>query len=330
VALASPWFVWMAWRFGGEFFERYIIQGNVWYITHPYPYRQSNYSFYVRTFFGAFAPWCLLALARAIDLARTRGRTATRGEWLMLCWIASVLGVFTLTRFKLDHYIYPAAPAVCLMSARAWAVAREKDAPAFFQRAVVVALPIVLIAAAVVLGASMFDLDLQISPDAILFPVAVVAGAVALAWRVWRAGLRPSEFPTALAGTLAVTYACVVIFGYPVLERVRPTSVIGRWIATHQPPSTAVGAFQVDEWEASLRYYSDRRLERLDDMNALQRFLSGSGPRAVVMRRRRFRALREMGVPLRLGYATDAVVGRTGKGLRRQQWGRLVVAIKDD
>ena len=48
------------------------------------------------------------------------------------------------------------------------------------------------------------------------------------------------------------------------------------------------------------------------------------------MLRRRYRALRDMGVPLRLGYAGDAVIGRTGKGLRRQQWGRLVVAIVDD
>jgi len=35
-------------------------------------------------------------------------------------------------------------------------------------------------------------------------------------------------------------------------------------------------------------------------------------------------------VPLRLGYAGDAVIGRTGKGLRRQQWGALVVAVKTD
>src|SRR5207248_8358444 len=103
------------WRFGDEFVQRYVIQGNVWYITHPYPYRESNWFFYVRTYFGAFVPWSLLATARVIDLARTKGRTADRREWLLTCWMAAVLGVFTLTRFKLDHYIYPAAPALCLI-----------------------------------------------------------------------------------------------------------------------------------------------------------------------------------------------------------------------
>jgi len=330
VALAAPWFAWMAWRFGGDFIERYVIQGNVWYITHPYPNRQSNYVFYARTYLGAFAPWGLLVLGRAIDLARTKGRSVDRSEWLLACWVAAVLGVFTLTRFKLDHYIYPAAPALCLIASRAWASASEREAPAFWQRAIVIALPAVFIAGAIVLGVSMHDLNLQISPDAIIFPVAVVVAAIVMAVRVVRAGWRAPVFPTAVVGTLLVTYASVVIFGYPVLERVRPTAVIGRWIASHQPPSAAVGLFEVDEWEASLRFYSDRRVERLDDVNKLQAFLSGSGPRSLVMRRRRYRALREMGVPLRLGFVCDAVVGRTGKGLRRQQWGRLVVALRAD
>src|SRR5689334_3460866 len=101
------------------------------------------------------------------------------------------------------------------------------------------------------------------------------------------------------------------VFGFPVLEHVRPTPILGRWIAAHQPPSTKIGLFQAEEWEASLRFYSDRHVERLDDANALRAFLSGSGPRAVVMLRRRFRALRAMGVPPRLGYAGDAVIGRT-------------------
>ncbi|HXD74182.1 MAG TPA: glycosyltransferase family 39 protein [Vicinamibacterales bacterium] len=330
VALASPWFVWMAWRFGREFFQRYVIQGNVWYVTHPYVYSEPNYFFYVRTYFGAFAPWSLIATGRFVDLAWTRGETADRREWLLLCWIGAVLGVFTIARFKLDHYIYPAAPALCLVAARAWAVASEKTQPAFWQRAIVVALPIALIGGALVLGLTMFDLDLQLSPDAVIFPIAAVIGALAIAYRVWRAGWRTPVFPTAVVGTLLVTYAAVVAFGFPVLEHVRPTPTLGRWIAAHQPASVRVGLFEAEEWEASLRYYSGRRVERLDGVNGLRAFLAGAGPRAVVMRRRRFRALREMGVPIRLGYASDAVVGRVGKGLRRQQWGALVVAVKAD
>jgi 4-amino-4-deoxy-L-arabinose transferase-like glycosyltransferase len=328
-ALASPWFIWMAWRFGGEFFRAYVVQGNIFYITHGHQDVAPNYFFYAGTFFGAFAPWSLLAAARVLDLARTHGRTADRREWLLLCWAGAVLGVFTLMRFKLDHYIYPAAPALCVIAARAWMVASEKAESAFFQRAVVVVLPIALLTGAFVLGATMFKLDLQLSPNAVIFPAALAAGAVAIGVRVWLSGWRTPVFPTAVVATLLATYASVIAFGFPVLERVRPTPMLGRWIAAHQPPSARIGLFQADEWEASLRFYSDRHVERLDDVAALQTFLAGSGPHAVVMLRRRFRALHAMGVPLRLGYAGDAVIGRTGKGLRRQQWGALVVAVVD-
>jgi hypothetical protein len=216
------------------------------------------------------------------------------------------------------------------MSSRAWAVVRDREAPAFVQRVAIVALPLVFFAGAVVLGTSMFDLDLRLSPTAIVFPIAVAAGAAVCVWRVWRSGWRSPIFPTGVIGTLLVTYGSVVVFGFPVLEQVRPTSVIGRWISLHQPHSAAVGTFQIDEWEASLRYYSERRLEHLDDVSDLRAFLSAPGPRAVVTLRRRALALREIGVPLKLVYGSDAVIGRTGKGFRRQQWGRLVVAVKDE
>src|SRR6266853_1607093 len=35
--------------------------------------------------------------------------------------IIAIVGFFTLSRFKLDHYVFPAAPALCLLIARAWA-----------------------------------------------------------------------------------------------------------------------------------------------------------------------------------------------------------------
>jgi len=330
VALASPWFAWMIWRFGREFIDGYVIRGNVWYVTHPFPYRQANHFFYLRTYFGAFAPWSVLATARAIDLTATHGRGGNREEYVLACWVAAVLGVFTLTRFKLDPYIYPAAPALCLLSSRAWAAARDRETPALTQRVGIVLLPIAFLAGAIVLGTSMFDLNLRISPYAIVFPLAAIAGAVVCAWRVWRSGWRSPVFPTGLVGTLLVTYGSVVVFGFPVLEQVRPTPVIGRWISSHQPPSAAIGTVQVEEWEASLQYYSERRMTRLGDVSEIRAFLAAPGPRAIVAQRRRVLALREIGVPLKVVYGSDAVVDRTGKGLRRQVWGRLVVAVKDE
>ena len=327
VALAAPWFAWMAWRFGAEFVQHYVIQGNVWYLTHPYEYRQPNHFFYVRTFFGAFAPWSVVAVGRVLGLIRERESGADRGELLMYAWAAAVLGVFTVARFKLDHYIYPSAPVVCLAAARAWVAAREASKARLWQRVALVAVPVILAAAAFVLAWAMFEIDLRLSPGAILFPMGVAAGSTLFLLQLRASGWRPPATPAVIVGTLAVAYAFVVLFGLPALEHVRPTSAVGRWIARHQPSDARVGLFQIEEWEASMRFYSNRQVERLDDVNALQTFLAGPGPRSVVMLRRKYEALKTMGISLRRVYGRDAVIGRTGVGLRRQRWGLLVIVI---
>ncbi len=43
------------------------------------------------------------------------------GEKLLWLWTLVVLGFFSIARFKLDHYIFPAAPACCLIAAHALA-----------------------------------------------------------------------------------------------------------------------------------------------------------------------------------------------------------------
>jgi 4-amino-4-deoxy-L-arabinose transferase-like glycosyltransferase len=42
-------------------------------------------------------------------------------EVLLWSWTAASVGFFTFSDFKLDHYIFPAVPAVCLLCARAQA-----------------------------------------------------------------------------------------------------------------------------------------------------------------------------------------------------------------
>lgn len=328
VALAAPWFVWMAWRFGGEFVQRYVIQGNVWYLTHPYEYRQSNHFFYVRTFLGAFAPWSFVAAGRVLGLIQSRKAGLDRGEMLLYAWAVAVIGVFTIARFKLDHYIYPAAPVVCLASARAWTAARDAADSQPWQRLALVAVPVVLLAGAFALAWGMFDIELRLSPVAILLPMGLAAGSAIFILQLRASGWRPPPSPVVLVSTLMLAYASVIVFGLPVLERVRPTRAVGRWISTHQPPGATVGLFQLEEWEASVRFYSGRRVEKLQDIAALQEFLAGPGPRSVVLLRRRYDALRTMGVPFVRAYGRDAVIGRTGKGLRRQRWGRLIIAVR--
>jgi 4-amino-4-deoxy-L-arabinose transferase-like glycosyltransferase len=126
---ASPWFLWMSWRLGMEFIRGYTFAGNLWYFTQPAQFsgRAIHHTFYVRTFAGAFFPWSLIVAGRGVDVLRAlrTGRSLNTGETLLWVWVLVVIGFFSIARFKLDHYIFPAAPACCLLAANAWRLAAD-------------------------------------------------------------------------------------------------------------------------------------------------------------------------------------------------------------
>jgi 4-amino-4-deoxy-L-arabinose transferase-like glycosyltransferase len=77
--------------------------------------------------FGAF-PWILSA---AVAVGALVGRRAwhdpAEAPWVALAiWAVGVLGLFTISPFKLPHYGLPAYPAVALLAARAWRDARPR------------------------------------------------------------------------------------------------------------------------------------------------------------------------------------------------------------
>jgi 4-amino-4-deoxy-L-arabinose transferase-like glycosyltransferase len=70
----------------------------------------------------AAVPWTLSAGATVWRLARTRAwRHAVETPWMILAlWAIAVIGLATLSPFRLPHYGLPAYPAVALLAARAW------------------------------------------------------------------------------------------------------------------------------------------------------------------------------------------------------------------
>src|SRR5512132_318651 len=121
-AAASPWFVWMQGRFGSDFVRGYLLAGNLFYFTQPVEWsaRVVSHTFYARAFAGAFFPWSAVVVGRGIDALRRRARPLDTSEALLWTWGLVVIGFFSVARFKLDHYIFPAAPACCLIAAKAW------------------------------------------------------------------------------------------------------------------------------------------------------------------------------------------------------------------
>lgn len=326
---ASPWFVWMAWRFGSQFVQGYVLAGNLWYFTQPIQFsgRAVNHTFYVRAFAGAFFPWSVVVLGRGIDVLRRRSREVLSSEERLLwLWILVVTGFFSLARFKLDHYIFPAAPACCLIAARAWIdAARDRDGRLAATRYSVLVLAGVLIAGGSFAGVYLSEIDLALPATAFLLPVAIFAGGVGLLFQSERLRWRVPAGTGVLVTALLVSYATVDVVGFPALERVRPTRRVARVLARSTSPSSLVALYKLERWRGSLRYYLNRPLQRVDSVDDVQAFLAQPQQVFVVMLRRDYLELRQQHIPVYLMTAHRAVVGTTGRGLRKQRWGFLVV-----
>jgi 4-amino-4-deoxy-L-arabinose transferase-like glycosyltransferase len=333
---SAPWFLWMHHRFGGAFLEGYVLAGNLWYFTQParFSRRTVSHVYYIRVFLAAFFPWSVIVFGRGLDMIRQwRARSAWPVEDLALwTWGLVVVGFFSLARFKLDHYIFPAAPACCLLAARGWlaTTTRAGDVSAKATRFSLIAIAVCFVAAGIVIAIFLHRVDLGLPIGAFILPVACVTGGVVLWARLVVSPLRPPRSLTIVLVTLLVIYGTVVVIGFPAFEQTRPMARAGRWIAQKAAPGSRVAVYKLERWRASLRYYGNRRVERLESFDEVRAFLAQPGPAYLVMLRDDYETLQRANMPLRLAFERPAVVGTSGFGLRRQEWGYLVVAASSE
>jgi 4-amino-4-deoxy-L-arabinose transferase-like glycosyltransferase len=335
---ASPWFVWMDGRFGADFVQGYVLAGNLFYFTQPASFSQRAIShvYYARAFAGAFFPWSAILVGRAIDLIRRRrgGIDWPVEERLLWLWVGIILAFFSAARFKLDHYIFPAAPACCLIAAKAWSeAARDTDAARVESRGWLATRISALIVGGVLVVAGsfgsvyLFELNLNLPRAAILFPLVLGAGGFALLYASAAGGWRMPRTPLVPVLTLLAAYVCIITIGYPTLEQTRPTALVARTLRQITAGDTPVAIYRLEQWRASLRYYAERPIARLSTPEEVVAFVGRKRPVYVVMLRRDYRELRRGGVELREVFKCRAVVGttRTRIGLRRQRWDDLII-----
>ncbi len=340
VVLSLPWFVWMYGVLGYDFVHQYALAGNLYYVTQPQSFssRGVNHTLYVSTLLTGFFPWSLLMLGAGVDALR-RWRTADKPgleEVLLWAWIAVVFVFFSLSRFKVDRYLYPAAPACCLLAARAWlsfsatradlATARDNLGAQW----AVTALGVVLLVVGVAGGLTVFDLGLELPPAAAVVPIGLAGGGLLMGFAAFRHhGVSPRLF-TAMLAVLLVVYSGVVAVGMPVLEKTRPTAELSGDLRARLGEGDRVGLYRVDKWRFSLRYYIGRPLTRLESADHVRAFFNQPGHAYVLMLMEDFERLRGEGLALECVSERPAVVGTTGRGLRRQRWGTLLVATLPD
>lgn len=328
VVLALPWFLLMWKTFGQQFIDSYVLYNNVQLFAAPL-YRRGFYPFfYVRVALSALFPWTLICIGGLIDAWRYRrdGDALSPRRVMLWAWIAVVFGFFSMSRFKLDHYIFPLAPAACLLAADAWQSAAVDTSRRYpFTSWSLLLIGMVLAALGVLGVVVVATIDLSLPP----ISMALFLG-IALASLAWVGFLRARQFRPTLKGwrliaILLALYAGVVGVGFPALNATRPGAQLGRWLRPRVAAADHIVIYRQGRWKASLRFYVRHPVQQTELAKELLDTWQSPGRTYVVMAESDLDALRQAGLPVIEVHSERAVVRNRGRYLRTQIWGKVVV-----
>ena len=332
VAMSAPWFMYMWLRFRDSFIDGYVLNENVSLFASNRFNTRFDPLFYFRVLAAGLLPWTGLAAGRLWDDVRAfRARSLDSAEILFWCWTIAILGFFTASRFKLDHYVFPAAPALCLVCARAWMDVRARSATPDAAGARIGAQTIGPILVVAGTGGGYFMIArLDLPNAAIIAPlVMLVAGVVVTARVSFGRKLLP-DVPWVALTAMAATYAAVITWVLPALEQRKVIPDVGRWVSTHAEPNAHIATYRLNRWSNAFRFYVDRHVSHIDAADEAREFIEAPGVVYAVMTSQYYDELVALGVPLQIEYEREGMWVTSGRALwrRRETPTRFVVVSR--
>ncbi len=329
VAISAPWFVYMYFRFRGDFVAGYVLDENIRLFAADRFGEQPPFWFYFQILATGMLPWTGVMIGRLVDDVRAavshqRRDRPSAVDVLLWAWIVAIVGFFTFSRFRLDHYVFPAAPALCLLIARTWGDVRAApDSPehrgARAGLRLVGPLLIVLGAAAGYFLLSQLDLPAA----TLIVPTVVVGSGLAI---TLRGNVRPPRIPWIALTAVTTIYAGILLFVVPALETQKVIPDIAKWVAGRADTETRIASYQLNRWNTAFRFYVDRHVTMLDSEDQLLAFVNDAGKSKpyLVMRQPEYEEFLGRGVPLEEVYAREGMWATSGRAL----WRRAVPATR--
>ena len=321
LVISTPWFVYMYVRFREEFVNGYFLDENVRLFASSRFGNQPRFWFYFQILALGLLPWTCLVIGRAVDdvRARLRGDRVDGVEVLLWAWTMAIVGLFTLSTFKLDHYVFPAAPALCLLCARAWSDVREDAGGtrhAASRAGVWIAGPLLVILGVAVGYFLVVRLDLP--PLAIVIPFALALAGIAMMAGLVRRGRLP-QIPWLVTIALLITYVGLVRFVMPAIERQKVVDDVAAWVAGEAGPDAVIASYRLNRWNPSFRFHVGRHVEFLEDPHEAEAFFASSEPYFCVMRREALDEFIARGVKLDVRLERRGMWATSGRVLWRNQ-----------
>jgi len=335
VALSLPWFVYMWLRFRDAFVSGYVLDENVSLFASNRFGAKFDPLFYFRVLAAGLLPWTALVAGQLWDDVRAyRAKSLDSTQLLLWCWALAILGFFTASRFKLDHYVFPAAPALFLVCARAWAEVRTRGASPRNSGArigVQAIGPILVLAGA---GGGYFMIArLDLPNAALVAPIVMLAAGVVVTARVGFGHARLPSVPWVTLTAMAATYAAVIVWVLPALEQRKAIPDVARWVAGRAGPgdnAVRVGTYRLNRWSNAFRFYVDHHTSHMDGVEEARAFFADPTPAYAVMTRQFLYELAGHGIQLQVDYEREGMWVTSGRALwrRREPPTRFVVVSR--
>jgi len=323
VAIAAPWFIYMYLRFGQDFVNGYVLDENLRLFAASRFANQPGPLFYVQILALGLLPWTGLLIGRLVDDVRTamRRERLDAAETLLWLWALVVVAFFSASTFKLDHYVFPAAPALCLLCARAWQDVQTQPLDRRHLAARIGASTIgpVLIVIGCAIG---YLLVTQLTlPRATLFvPAAMVSCGAAVTVIVSRlaSGRGSRLVPWIGSIALVVIYAGVILFALPALEAHKVAPHLARFVASNAA-GNRVASYRLNRLTPAFRFYVNRHTRFLDGVDEAEAFFTAGGPFVCAMAKEAYDEFVARGVPLKIVYRREGVWVTSGRALSRKR-----------
>jgi 4-amino-4-deoxy-L-arabinose transferase-like glycosyltransferase len=319
IAVASPWFVYMYLRFGEGFVNGYLLDENLRLFATNRFGSQPGPTFYFQIVAVNLLPWTAILIGRLVDDVRAAlaRRPIDDIELLLWAWTVAVVGFFTPSRFKLDHYVFPAAPALALLVARAWADVRANPDAREHRAArvgVMLAGPLLVIMGLAVGYLLLVRLDLP--RVALVAPAVMIAAGAEMIARFGRRGSRQARIPVFAFGAIVLTYAVAIALVIPRLEARKVMPELGRWIDSQAAPADRVGSYRLN---SAFRFYVNRHVTVLDGPEEALRYFEREEPFFCVMPESVYQSLASRGAKIEAVYWRDGTSATSIRTLWRGQ-----------
>jgi 4-amino-4-deoxy-L-arabinose transferase-like glycosyltransferase len=321
VVLSAPPFIYLYLRFGQDFVNGYLLDENLKLFTGRRFGNQPGYAFYFEIVALGLLPWTGLLVGRMLDNARAiaRGERLDSIEILLWTWPLTITLFFTLSTFKLDHYVFPAVPALCVLCARAWTDVRTRrhdPALAATRAGFHLIGPLLIMIGAG--GGYLLAAGVEVAWGTAIVPAALFGAGIMITINDLR-GATPPSVPWRVLSAMLATYAGLILFVLPSFEQRKVVPDVAQWVAARAQPTDRIASYRLNRWNPVYRFYAGRHMTFLESHAEAAAFLKQREPYYCMMRREAYDELVAQGLELKILHEREGMWATSGRALWRSK-----------